>query len=148
MAEILHFGREVECFPLLRSRGYSIHRFDEAIDFSQLRRSRVDYDLVSLTEMESERFSSAATQAREVLLVPAVLFRMRTAIVGRELERRAAGPGTSDYDLEFSASEPEGVWLGALDDLVARGRRLRGAAERIVARSLELRQESEKATAS
>ncbi|WP_109487997.1 zinc-ribbon domain containing protein [Occallatibacter savannae] len=137
MTAILHFGREVECFPFLRSRGYTIDFFQHSIDFRAIRKSAVEYDLVSLAEAASERLLGAATEARERLLVPAILF--RTSIEGAEAGSASRG---SDYDMEFLPDEPAGIWISELDDLVARGRRLRRATKRIVARSVELREAS------
>lgn len=143
-AAILHFGPEVECFSFLRSKGYSIHSFQDSIDLRQIRKSRVEYDLVSVSEMESELLLLAATEAREHFLAPAILFRVRASIEKRHVELRSLGPSTSEYDLEFLPDDPLGTWISELDDLVACGRRLRRATKRIVARSLALGHESAK----
>ena len=146
-AAILHFGREIEeCFPLLRRSGYSIDCCQDDIDFGQVRQGEVDYDLVSSSDIESEMNWVAAERAREYFLVPAVLFQAGSGTRTSRTKRQVAKAETSDYDLVIPADEGVESWIPEIDDVIARGGRLRGATRRIIANSIQLRQETARVT--
>lgn len=139
---ILHFGHEIdECFPLLRQRGYSIHCVQSA-DFRCACQSETSYDLVSSTDVQNEDNCLAAEEARRHLLVPAILFQVRSALHLPQIKERLAKSRTSDYDLVIAAGDLPQSWIPKLEDLVALGNRLRGASKRLVANSIKLRHEA------
>ena len=144
-AAILHFGEEInECFPHLRKSGYIIHCFTKAITAHQVRQMETVYDLVSSSDHEGEECWSAAAEARKHLLVPSILFQAPPQTRSPRVEPRPGGAETSDYDLIIATDESPETWMPGLDELIAVGRRFRGASERIVANSLHLRQEKAK----
>lgn len=142
-AAILHFGKEIEmCFSRFRGQGYSIHCVQNAIDFHEARHLGLDYDLVSSADSESEDCWLAADEARKSLLVPAILFRTWTQIQPLRVEDRPPGIDPADYDLVIPADALPHVWIPRLDGLIALGRRLRLASQKIIANSVRLRQET------
>ncbi|MBS1801948.1 MAG: zinc-ribbon domain containing protein [Acidobacteria bacterium] len=138
-AAILHFGEEIDdCFSRLRQTGYLVHCSQQALDFDQLRRRETVYDLVSSSDLESEDCWLAAAEARKYLLVPSIFFQAASAGAERQIARVEA----SEYDLTIPTSQRYESWISGLDELIARGRRLRRASHRIVANSRELRRET------
>jgi hypothetical protein len=142
-AAILHFGQEIdEYFPFLRQRGYSIHCVQSAIDFNCVSQSKRSYDLVSSTDVENATSCLAAEEARRHLLAPAILFQMRSALHLPQIKQRTASSRTSDYDLVIATDELMQSWIPKLENLVSLGKRLRGASKRLVANSIQLKQEA------
>ncbi len=142
-AAILHFGKEIDvCFPHLRSQGYSVHCVKKATDYDEVGDSNFEYDLVSSTDSESEDCWVAADEARKSLLVPAILFLTRTQMQRLRVHDRSAEVDPSDYDLTIPEDASPHVWIPKLDELIALGRRLRLASQKIIANSVRLRQEA------
>jgi hypothetical protein len=142
-AVILHFGQEIdECFPLLRQLGYSIHCVQSSIDISCACHSERNYDLVSSTDFENEDSRLAAEEARRHLLVPAILFQVRSAFQLPHVKQRSAKSRSSDYDLVISSNELPQSWISKIEDLASVGKRLRDASNRLVANSIQLKQDA------
>lgn len=141
---ILHFGREIEeRFRFLRRRGNFIHCVQNAVDLDQLHQSGIEFDLVSSTDVEKEDCAVAAEEARRHLLVPAILFQVQAVNpLQRAAQKLAKSASPSDYDLVIRANESPEFWIPKLDGLVALGQRLRGASNRLVSNSIQLRQET------
>lgn len=139
LAAILHFGEEIdESFSHLRRAGYAVHCSQQALGIDQLRRRETVYDLVSSSDLESEDCWLAASEARKHLLVPSIFFLAASA----SAERQIAIVEASEYDLTIATSQRHESWISGLDELIARGRRLRRASERIIANSRQLSREA------
>lgn len=142
-AAILYFGRDIlECFPLLRRRGHSIHFFERAASPDQLRQAGIEYDLVSSADIESDECRHAAEEARALLLVPSIFFQTRTAIQLPRPEPQSANEDHSHHDLVISTDKLPQVWMPELEALIEKGRRLRSASKRIIANSIRLQFET------
>ena len=147
-AAILHFGREIdECFPNLRQRGYSVQCSLDGNDLHHGRHGSAVYDLVSSSNLETVKSWNAASTARKHLLVPSILFQTPSAGRNPQTDRQFSEAETSDYDLVIPANKSPEHWIHQLADLIARGRRLRRASERIVANSRKSLSETAKTIA-
>jgi CxxC-x17-CxxC domain-containing protein len=145
-ASILHFGQELcNRFPVLRNNGYSVHRYENIPDFRQALQSGMEYDAVSMPEIEEDVSGFVVQAARCYSPAPLILFRTGVPVTfqdGDEELPRTQANLDADFDLIVPAAAPPLRWMADIGALIARSRALKRSAERICERAVLLKRQT------
>lgn len=128
-ASILHFGQEPgDRFPLLREAGYTMHPYENILEFRQALQFGVEHDAISMRELQGDVSHLVVQAARTYSSAPLVLFRTRDSIPLRLEDESLDGVGADSkdhVDLVVSLDAPPEMWIGEIGALIEHSRGMR-----------------------